>query len=80
MSEHGVRGLYQGLGPNLLRASLVNVGELSAYDSAKQVRYYRMCSFTIECVLLQQNVFAYYRMCSRRMIVPNRCALACMYA
>jgi len=38
MSEHGVRGLYQGLGPNLLRASLVNVGELSAYDSAKQVR------------------------------------------
>ena len=37
VSEQGVRGLYKGLTPNLLRATLVNIGELSAYDSAKQV-------------------------------------------
>ena len=30
--------------------------------SLKQV--YRMCSVTIECVLLLQNVFSYYRMFS----------------
>ena len=36
LAEHGWRGLYKGLGPNLCRATLVNVGELSAYDSAKQ--------------------------------------------
>mmetsp|Transcript_33425 Transcript_33425/g.105320 ORF Transcript_33425/g.105320 Transcript_33425/m.105320 type:complete len:179 (-) Transcript_33425:1397-1933(-) len=31
----GFLGLYAGLGPNLTRAALVNIGELTAYDSAK---------------------------------------------
>ena len=26
--------------------------------------YQRMCSLTIECVLLLQNMFSYYRICS----------------
>lgn len=35
MKEEGVKGLYKGLGPNLYRAGLVNLGELTTYDTAK---------------------------------------------
>ena len=36
VAENGLRGLYSGVAPNLTRAVLVNIGELAAYDSAKQ--------------------------------------------
>ena len=36
VAENGLRGLYTGVAPNLTRAALVNIGELAAYDSAKQ--------------------------------------------
>ena len=40
-------------------------GLLSSLAGLEQVcSYYRMCSLTIECVLLLSNVFSYYRMCS----------------
>jgi solute carrier family 25 (mitochondrial uncoupling protein), member 27 len=34
--ERGIQGLWKGVTPNVQRAALVNLGELSAYDSAKQ--------------------------------------------
>jgi solute carrier family 25 uncoupling protein 27 len=34
--ENGLRGLYQGAGPSILRACLVNLGELASYDQGKQ--------------------------------------------
>lgn len=36
VKEHGFRGLWKGWLPNVQRAGLVNLGELSTYDSAKQ--------------------------------------------
>jgi solute carrier family 25 uncoupling protein 27 len=36
LRERGLRGLWKGVTPNVQRAALVNLGELSAYDSAKQ--------------------------------------------
>ena len=44
VAENGYRGLYKGLPINLVRASLVNIGELSAYDSAK--KYLRQCGWS----------------------------------
>lgn len=35
--EEGVRGLWQGTLPAVQRAALVNLGELAAYDTAKQL-------------------------------------------
>lgn len=36
-SEEGLRGLWQGTLPAVQRAALVNLGELAAYDTAKQL-------------------------------------------
>jgi solute carrier family 25 uncoupling protein 27 len=36
LAERGVQGLWKGVLPNVQRAALVNLGELAAYDSAKQ--------------------------------------------
>lgn len=36
LSEGGVRGLWKGSIPNMQRAALVNLGDLTTYDSAKQ--------------------------------------------
>ena len=35
--EEGVRGLWTGLGPNIVRNSIINAAELVSYDSAKEV-------------------------------------------
>jgi len=37
VSESGVRGLWKGSIPNVQRAALVNLGDLTTYDTAKQV-------------------------------------------
>eukprot|EP00911_Craspedida_sp_UC1_P000351 UC1_evm3s269 len=34
--QHGIRGLWKGWGPNCQRAALVNLGELTTYDTAKR--------------------------------------------
>jgi len=34
--KNGIRGLWKGVTPNVSRAILVNIGELSTYDTAKQ--------------------------------------------
>lgn len=36
-NEGGLAGLWRGVGPNLSRAGLVNMGELAFYDQAKQL-------------------------------------------
>jgi len=36
VQESGVRGLWRGCWPNVQRAALVNLGDLSTYDSVKQ--------------------------------------------
>lgn len=36
LKEGGVRGLWKGSIPNMQRAALVNLGDLTTYDSAKQ--------------------------------------------
>ena len=36
---------------------------------------YRMCSLAIECVLLLQNVFSYYRMCSLTLLLASTCGV-----
>eukprot|EP01007_Sphenomonas_quadrangularis_P003375 NODE_658_length_1266_cov_550.525062_g521_i0.p2 GENE.NODE_658_length_1266_cov_550.525062_g521_i0~~NODE_658_length_1266_cov_550.525062_g521_i0.p2 ORF type:complete len:306 (+),score=37.82 NODE_658_length_1266_cov_550.525062_g521_i0:31-948(+) len=36
-AKEGARGFAVGCGPNVLRASLVNLGELSSYDHSKQL-------------------------------------------
>jgi solute carrier family 25 uncoupling protein 27 len=33
--ENGVKGLWRGCWPNVQRAALVNLGDLSTYDSVK---------------------------------------------
>jgi solute carrier family 25 uncoupling protein 27 len=35
-TENGIRGLWKGVGPNVSRAMLVNLGELATYDQSKQ--------------------------------------------
>ena len=35
-NENGIRGLWRGVGPNVSRAVLVNLGELATYDQSKQ--------------------------------------------
>jgi len=37
LSESGIRGLWKGSIPNVQRAALVNLGDLTTYDTAKQV-------------------------------------------
>ncbi|XP_050432899.1 mitochondrial uncoupling protein 4 [Adelges cooleyi] len=37
VSESGVRGLWKGSIPNVQRAALVNLGDLTTYDTAKQI-------------------------------------------
>ena len=45
-------------------------------ELATGVSYYRMCSLTIECVLLLQNLFSYFRVCSLfRHGTRHRCLL-----
>jgi len=34
--EEGVRGMWKGVGPNVQRAALVNLGELATYDQSKE--------------------------------------------
>lgn len=36
LAEGGIRGLWKGSIPNVQRAALVNLGDLTTYDSAKQ--------------------------------------------
>lgn len=36
LQESGVRGLWRGCWPNVQRAALVNLGDLSTYDSVKR--------------------------------------------
>jgi solute carrier family 25 uncoupling protein 27 len=35
--EEGLIGLWKGVGPNVYRAALVNLGELATYDQSKQI-------------------------------------------
>eukprot|EP00747_Dinoflagellata_sp_TGD_P170134 gnl/TRDRNA2_/TRDRNA2_200927_c0_seq1.p1 gnl/TRDRNA2_/TRDRNA2_200927_c0~~gnl/TRDRNA2_/TRDRNA2_200927_c0_seq1.p1 ORF type:complete len:302 (+),score=44.64 gnl/TRDRNA2_/TRDRNA2_200927_c0_seq1:60-908(+) len=35
-ANEGIKGFYVGVGPNVLRAALVNLGELATYDQAKR--------------------------------------------
>jgi len=35
--EEGLRGLWKGVGPNVQRAALVNLGELATYDQSKEL-------------------------------------------
>ena len=35
--EEGLRGLWTGVGPNIIRNSIINAAELVSYDSAKEV-------------------------------------------
>lgn len=37
LSESGVYGLWKGSIPNVQRAALVNLGDLTTYDTAKQL-------------------------------------------
>lgn len=37
VSESGIRGLWKGSIPNVQRAALVNLGDLTTYDTAKQL-------------------------------------------
>lgn len=37
VSECGIRGLWKGSIPNVQRAALVNLGDLTTYDTAKQI-------------------------------------------
>ena len=36
-STEGIRGLWKGLGPNVLRNSVVNAAELVCYDTIKEL-------------------------------------------
>jgi solute carrier family 25 uncoupling protein 27 len=36
LTERGWAGMWRGVGPNVVRAGLVNMGELASYDSAKR--------------------------------------------
>ncbi|KAI4351238.1 hypothetical protein L6164_005615 [Bauhinia variegata] len=47
----GVRGLWKGVFPNMQRAFLVNMGELSCYDHAKQ--------FVIKNKIAEDNIYAH---------------------
>ena len=33
--QHGLRGLWRGCAPNVQRAALVNLGDLTTYDMVK---------------------------------------------
>lgn len=37
ISKHGVRGLWKGWAPNVQRAALVNMGDLTTYDTVKHM-------------------------------------------
>jgi solute carrier family 25 uncoupling protein 27 len=37
VAEGGVKGLWKGSIPNVQRAALVNLGDLTTYDTAKQL-------------------------------------------
>lgn len=37
LAESGYRGLWKGSIPNVQRAALVNLGDLTTYDTAKQL-------------------------------------------
>lgn len=37
VSKHGVRGLWKGWAPNVQRAALVNMGDLTTYDTVKHI-------------------------------------------
>lgn len=37
VSESGIRGLWKGSIPNVQRAAFVNLGDLTTYDTAKQL-------------------------------------------
>jgi solute carrier family 25 (mitochondrial uncoupling protein), member 8/9 len=37
--QEGLLGLWTGLGPNIIRNSVINATELVSYDTAKEVRF-----------------------------------------
>ncbi len=37
VAEEGVKGLYSGLGPNIIRNSIMNAAELASYDQIKSI-------------------------------------------
>lgn len=51
VNAEGISGLWRGVGPNVQRAFLVNMGELACYDQAKR--------FTIEQRLAGDNIFGH---------------------
>ena len=49
----GIRGLWVGLGPNVMRNSVINAAELASYDQFKQIAIQDMGmgdTFTTQCV------------------------------
>ena len=57
----GIRGLWVGLGPNVMRNSVINAAELASYDQFKQIAVQDfgmennfstqcMCGFSAGCV------------------------------
>jgi solute carrier family 25 uncoupling protein 27 len=51
IKEEGFLGLWRGLGPNVQRAFLVNMGELSCYDGSKH--------FLVSNKICHDNVYAH---------------------
>lgn len=52
LNTEGIRGLWKGLGPNIVRNSIVNAAELVCYDTVKE--------FLIKNNLLQDNIYCHF--------------------
>lgn len=39
ISEEGIRGLWKGVGPAMVRAAALTASQLATYDETKQVKF-----------------------------------------
>lgn len=39
LSEEGIRGLWKGVGPAMVRAAALTASQLATYDETKQVKF-----------------------------------------